>query len=196
MPSSAALDFALADVVPVELAVEGTVDLAHQPPRDRCDRLVGSPMTRLATSADVGLVRRRADAVVVVWLVGRRGLAVAARLGTLIKPALERVVKAVVSRQRPAASILPGIHFRGDVPVSGESFASGHAVMVAALASGVAPSLPERWHIAPSLALGVVVTTRVYVGAHSPLDVLCGAALGLAIGGGVKLLLGVPEPSR
>jgi membrane-associated phospholipid phosphatase len=30
------------------------------------------------------------------------------------------------------------------------------------------------------------------VGAHNPLDVLCGAALGLAIGGVLNLLSGVP----
>ena len=241
MRASAALDLTLADVVPVELAIEGRVDVAHQPQRDRCDRVVCSPMTRLATPADVDLVRRRADAVVdVVCLAvllagmamvsdgrvpgwkgdlfqavndlpgavssavavpaarrGRRRLAVAALLGTLIKLALERVVvQAVVSRQRPAASIGPGIHLRGDVPVSGEGFVSGHAVMVAALASIVALWLPERWRIAPWVALGGVGTTRVYVGAHSPLDVLCGAAIGPAIGGGVNLLVGVPEPSR
>jgi membrane-associated phospholipid phosphatase len=34
--------------------------------------------------------------------------------------------------------------------------------------------------------------TRVYVGAHNPLDVICGAALGLAIGGCLNLVFGVP----
>ena len=32
---------------------------------------------------------------------------------------------------------------------------------------------------------------RVYVGAHNPLDVVCGAALGVAIAGAVNLALGV-----
>ena len=31
---------------------------------------------------------------------------------------------------------------------------------------------------------------RVYVGAHNPLDVVCGAALGVAIAGAVNLLTG------
>ncbi|HEV8163393.1 MAG TPA: hypothetical protein VGR74_02895 [Actinomycetota bacterium] len=33
---------------------------------------------------------------------------------------------------------------------------------------------------------------RVYVGAHNPLDVICGAALGVAIGSGLNLVVGVP----
>jgi membrane-associated phospholipid phosphatase len=34
------------------------------------------------------------------------------------------------------------------------------------------------------------------VGAHNPLDVVCGAALGVAIAGGINLLLGVPAPQE
>ena len=38
----------------------------------------------------------------------------------------------------------------------------------------------------------VVCLARVHVGAHLPLDVVGGAGLGLAIAGGVRLLLGRP----
>ena len=37
---------------------------------------------------------------------------------------------------------------------------------------------------------------RVYVGAHNPLDVVCGAALGIAIGGAVNLVVGRPAAAR
>jgi membrane-associated phospholipid phosphatase len=36
---------------------------------------------------------------------------------------------------------------------------------------------------------------RVYAGAHLPLDVIGGAALGVAIGGVVLLIIGVPRSS-
>jgi undecaprenyl-diphosphatase len=35
-----------------------------------------------------------------------------------------------------------------------------------------------------------VCLTRVHVGAHLPLDVVAGAALGLAVAGAVRLVLG------
>ena len=49
------------------------------------------------------------------------------------------------------------------------------------------------WYDKP-LFVGVVMVTRVYVGAHNPLDVICGAALGFAIGGCLNLAFGVPRP--
>jgi hypothetical protein len=66
------------------------------------------------------------------------------------------------------------------------------AAVLAALAFG-------RWRLAAGLALagaGVAVAavffTRMYVGAHLPLDMVGGAALGLAVGALVRLLVGVP----
>ena len=124
---------------------------------------------------------------------GRRfRLAVAALAATVGKLALERVVKLVVSRQRPATSIGPDVTLRGDVSSRGESFVSGHAVLVTALAAVVAPYLPGRWKLVPWVAAVLVMVARVYVGAHAPLDVVCGAGLGLAIGGVTNLVLGVP----
>ncbi|MGD9701021.1 MAG: phosphatase PAP2 family protein [Acidimicrobiia bacterium] len=130
----------------------------------------------------------------VAWLAGRRRLAVAAVLSMVIKLMSEWVIKALVSRQRPATSIGPDIHLRGDVQVSGESFVSGHAAMAAVLATIAAPWLPERWRIAPWVLVGLVMIGRMYVGAHLPLDVICGAGLGVAVGGALNLVLVRPEP--
>ncbi len=119
-------------------------------------------------------------------------LALAALLATLAKLALEDVVKAIVSRERPGTSIGGDIETRGDVSISGESFVSGHAVLAAALAGVVTPYLPGRWKVVPWVLVALVMLGRVYVGAHAPLDVVCGAALGLAIAACINLLLGVP----
>ncbi|HEX6331726.1 MAG TPA: phosphatase PAP2 family protein, partial [Actinomycetota bacterium] len=106
------------------------------------------------------------------------------------KLALERVVKSVVERQRPATST-PDAIARG-VPVRGLAFVSGHAVLVGALAGIISPYLRGWWKAVPWSVLGLVCLARVYLGAHNPLDVVGGAALGLAIAGSVNLVLGVP----
>jgi membrane-associated phospholipid phosphatase len=132
---------------------------------------------------------------VVAAIARRYRLAVALVALTVAKLVLERAVKAVVTRERPGTSIGESAELRGDVSVGGESFVSGHAIMVAAIACVVAPYLPRRWRPVLWVLVALVMVGRVYVGAHNPLDVLCGAALGVAIGSLLNLALGVPvEP--
>jgi undecaprenyl-diphosphatase len=129
---------------------------------------------------------------IVAALLHKYRLAAAALIVTAAKLVLERVVKAVVTRERPGTSIGTDIEVRGDVSVAGESFVSGHAVLATALAGVIAPYLPGRWKLVPWIVAALVVVGRVYVGAHNPLDVICGAGLGLAIAGVTNLALGVP----
>jgi undecaprenyl-diphosphatase len=130
---------------------------------------------------------------VVAFALRRVRLGVALLLATAAKLGLERLVKEIVSRPRPGTSIGRDIHARGTVSLHGPSFVSGHAVLVAALASVIAPYLHGRWRVLPWAIVAVVMITRVYVGAHNPLDVIGGAALGLVIGGCLNLIVGVPE---
>jgi undecaprenyl-diphosphatase len=126
----------------------------------------------------------------------RYRLALAALTVTVLKLVLERVVKSIVSRERPGATIGADTHLRGNVPAVGESFVSGHAVLITALAAIVTPYLPGRWRVLPWVLVALVLVARVYVGAHNPLDVVCGAALGLAVGSVVNLAFGVPAAPR
>jgi membrane-associated phospholipid phosphatase len=127
---------------------------------------------------------------IIAALLKRFRLAIAVLIATVAKLVLERVVKAMASRQRPGTSIGTAVHLRGDVTATGESFVSGHAVLIAAIAGLVTMYLPGRWKIVPWVVVALVMVTRVYVGAHNPLDVVCGAGLGLAIAGAINLFMG------
>jgi membrane-associated phospholipid phosphatase len=123
-------------------------------------------------------------------------LALAVVIAGVLKLISERIVKAAVTRERPGTSIGADINARGDVSAAGESFVSGHAVLAAAIAVVVAPYVPSRGRIALALAVLLVMVARVYVGAHNPLDVICGVALGVVLGALINLALGAPRRSR
>lgn len=107
------------------------------------------------------------------------------------------VVKSVVRRERPVGLVEANLL---DGNVSGIGFISGHAAVAAALATAAVPYLSRRGRrVAWALAWTVAIA-RVYVGAHLPLDILGGAAVGWAIGSMVHYVFGVPrwepEPAR
>lgn len=90
-----------------------------------------------------------------------------------------KAVKQAVRRPRPVV-LLAGTRCRGAEAV-GLGYVSGHAGVVVALAAGALPHLGARGRAGVLLAVPVVGLARMYVGAHLPLDVLGGAALGLAV---------------
>jgi undecaprenyl-diphosphatase len=54
-------------------------------------------------------------------------------------------------------------------------------VITAAIAGILTPVLPGRWKVVPWVVVALNGFARIYVGAHNPLDVVGGIALGLAI---------------
>jgi undecaprenyl-diphosphatase len=122
----------------------------------------------------------------------RYRLAAAALGVTVAKLVGERIVKAAVERQRPAA-VIDDVVTRGDTPLRGQSFVSGHLVLVVALAVLVTPYLAGRWKAVPWVLAVCVAFGRIYVGAHNPLDVVGGAGLGALAGGLANLAAGVPR---
>jgi glycosyltransferase 2 family protein len=115
----------------------------------------------------------------VAWLAGDRELAgrlLASGAGTW---ALSKVFKQMVRRPRPEA-LLPGTRVRGR-EAAGLGYLSGHAGVAVALSSAAFPRLGTASRAVTLSAAPIVGLTRIYVGAHLPLDVAGGAALGFAI---------------
>jgi len=104
--------------------------------------------------------------------------------------ALAKVAKVLAQRPRPAV-LLPDTRCRGR-RATGLGYVSGHAAVVVSLASAAAPRLGARGRAACFAAVPAVWLARMYVGAHLPLDVVGGAALGLATDAAVTLLLDEP----
>jgi undecaprenyl-diphosphatase len=97
-------------------------------------------------------------------------------------------LKEAVGRERP--------HLRPlvEVPHSG-SFPSGHAATSFACA-GVLAWLSPRLAVPALLLASAIAFSRVYVGVHYPLDVLGGAALGLAVATALRRLVTAHRRSR
>jgi membrane-associated phospholipid phosphatase len=104
---------------------------------------------------------------------------------------IAKVVKGVVPRGRPSG-LISDVVIRG-AEAHGRGFVSGHAATLAALATVAWPWLGHRGRIVVVVLVTVVCLTRIYVGAHLPLDVVGGAGLGIAVGGCVRLLMGRPR---
>ena len=104
---------------------------------------------------------------------------------------LAKQVKGVVPRGRPDG-LLSDVVVRG-TPALGRGFISGHAAVVTSLLVVAWPWLPRPARIAGVVLVLAVCLARVYVGAHLPLDVVGGAALGLAVAGVVRLVIGHPR---
>lgn len=113
--------------------------------------------------------------------------------GGVLTYLLAKAVKDVVGRPRPA-ELLDEVAVRGP-HVAGYGFVSGHAAVAALVAAVLLPHVGRRWPRALVGLAVVVALARVYVGAHLPLDVVGGAALGVAVGAAVHLALGRP-PAR
>jgi undecaprenyl-diphosphatase len=100
----------------------------------------------------------------------------------------EQAVKEIVQRSRPGTTI-GDVTMRGDVSAHGLSFVSGHAVIVTAVAGLLTPILPRAWRWVPWAVVVLNGFTRIYVGAHNPLDIVGGVGLGLVIAGVLNAIL-------
>jgi membrane-associated phospholipid phosphatase len=115
-------------------------------------------------------------------------LAVELVLAGTLAYVVAKVLKELVDRGRPG-ELLEDVVLHG-APNAGRGFPSGHAAVAAALVLLVLPHLGPRGRQAAVLCAVLVCLARLWVGAHLPLDVVGGAALGIAAAALVRTLVG------
>lgn len=98
-----------------------------------------------------------------------------------------KMVKAWVGRGRPQA-LLDDVAMR-ETTDQDYGFVSGHTAVAFALAVVLLPILPRPLKVTVLVLATLVGIGRIYVGAHLPLDVVGGAALGIALGGLTSLTM-------
>lgn len=135
---------------------------------------------------------------VLAYVRNRPRLALAIGVGGTTAWLSAKVLKRLIGRERPAG-VIGDVQLRG-VEEGDLGFPSGHAAVSAALTVVVLPSVTGDWRWSLAALSGFVPLARMYVGAHLPLDVVGGSALGMSIGSAVNLLIptrpGGDEPDQ
>ena len=115
-------------------------------------------------------------------------------MAVLLGETAQRTGKSLIDRERPAFRY-PDPAPLMQIPHT-HSFPSGHAAVSFACADTLARFTSRRAAIALYILAALISWSRVYVGAHYPLDVLGGAIVGLALARALRLLPAALRRSR
>ena len=119
--------------------------------------------------------------VIAAWAPRLRPIALQVLVALLLtQGVVDLAVKPFVARPRPFVTTVTSRvvgHYRPPT----YSFPSGHAALSFAAATVLAFGVPRLKAVWLALA-ALVAFSRVYIGVHYPLDVTCGALLGVAVG--------------
>jgi undecaprenyl-diphosphatase len=137
-------------------------------------------LTLLIVAALVLLFLTRRDAI---WR-----LFSAASAAGMLAYVLANAMKLIVDRGRPPV-YLSDVLFHGyPTDPRGTGYPSSHTAVAVAVVVGAWPWLDRRWRVMSALTAAMIGLNRMYVGAHFPLDILGGVAVGLVAGGFVLVV--------
>jgi undecaprenyl-diphosphatase len=102
-----------------------------------------------------------------------------------------KLLQSVVD-QEPPEIVLPNVLLHGATQ-AGLAFPATHVAVAAAMATVAGPYLSRPNRRLAWWGVALIGVARVYVGAHFPIDVVGGVAVGWAIGSLVQLCLGAPH---
>ncbi len=123
------------------------------------------------------------------YLINKRGAAILAFTG-ICAWFLAKIAKALIQRDRPVG-ILESVNLFSGETFGGYGFPSGHATFSAACATLLYFQVPKKYRKYLLLIVFLVGLSRMYLGAHFPLDIVGGWALGAIVGGSVAMILGI-----
>jgi membrane-associated phospholipid phosphatase len=128
---------------------------------------------------------------VVCVLSGRRRLARLLAFGGVAAWLVAKGLGATVAK-RPPDERISGVVLHGAI-TPGLSFPATHVAVAAAIATVASPYLSRSARRTVWILVALVAVARVYVGAHFPVDVAGGFAVGWVVGSVVHLLFGAPR---
>ena len=136
-------------------------------------RPVGLTLLIIVALSLLALTRRE-----VLW-----PLVAAASSAGILAYLLDNAMKRIIDRGRPPA-YLSDVLFHGyPTDPRGTGYPSSHTAVAVAVVVGAWPWLDPRWRVIGTIVAAMISLNRMYVGAHFPLDIVGGGAVGLMSGG-------------
>jgi membrane-associated phospholipid phosphatase len=116
-------------------------------------------------------------------------------LALAVAEVMAQVLKQLADQERPLA-VIGGLDTHGyPTDPHGNAYPSAHTALVVAAVSAAWPWVRWPQRIAGLTLAVLVATNRIYIGAHWPIDVVGGAAIGL-LAGAIAWLVAVRWPIR
>ena len=126
-------------------------------------------------------------ATVIAWIARKTKIALMLAGSGLISYCVCWVVKEIIARPRPYV-LLPSIQSH-DWSAVGYGYPSAHAAVTASIVFVLYPLVKKPYRPLLLIPLVMVALSRIFLGVHTPLDVIGGAAVGAGVVGAMEYFM-------